>query len=160
MVVKRARRTSAAVAGSLLLMLGLSSCSLIEGPTPVTPERPQVEVPAEPAQFIPGGSAEENLPFFTQLLSEYSAGDQPIQGQPIVDAVAAGGFDKAAMQVSFDHSQTNLVADSIYVAVRSDETCLIGQLVTEDREVATQAVAAVGPDRNVCLIGNTRPIDW
>lgn len=160
MVVNRARRTSAAVAGALLLALGLSSCSLLEGPTPTTPERPQVEQPAEPAEFVPGGSAEENLPFFRQLLVGYAEGEQPIQGQPIVDAVAAGGFDKAEMQVSYDQSKTNLVADSIYVAVRAGESCLIGQLVTEGREVGAEAVAAVGPERNVCLIGDTRPIDW
>lgn len=141
-------------------MIGLSSCSLLSGPTPATPERPQIEQPAEPAEFVPGGTAEENLPFFTQLLVDYGAGEQPIQGQPIVDAVAAGGFDKAEMQVSFDQSKTNLVADSIFVAVRSGETCLIGQLVTENREVAAKAAAAVGPERNVCLIGETRPIDW
>lgn len=158
--MNRARRVSAAVAGSVILVLGLSSCSLIEGPTPATPERPKVEQPAEPAVLVPGGSAQENLPFFTQLLAEYAAGEQPIQGQPIVDAVAGGGFDRAEMQVSFDNSKTNLVADSIYVAVRSGETCLIGQLVTEGREVATEAVDAVGPERNVCLIGDTRPIDW
>lgn len=160
MVVNRARRAGVAVAGSVLLVLGLASCSLLEGPTPATPDRPQIETPAEPAVFVPGGSAQENLPFFQELLLGYASGEQPIQGQPIVEAVAAGGFDKADMQVSFDQSKTNLEADSIFVAVRSGETCLIGQLIPETREVAAQAVDAVGPERNVCLIGQTRPIDW
>ncbi|GAA1321333.1 DUF6993 domain-containing protein [Leucobacter albus] len=160
MVVKRARRTLVAVTGAVLLAAGLASCSLLEGPTPATPERPTPAPPAEPAVFVPGGTAEENLPFFTQVLTDYAAGEQPVQGQPLVDAVAAGGFDKADMQVSFDQSKTNLVADSIYVAVRSGETCLIGQIATDSREVAAEAVAAVGPERNVCMIGETRPIDW
>ncbi|MGO2141865.1 MAG: DUF6993 domain-containing protein [Leucobacter sp.] len=160
MVETRARRTAAIVAGAAALMLTLSSCSLIEGPTPVTPERPQVEEPAEPAAFVPGGTAEDNLPFFGQVLREYAAGEQPVQGQPIVDALAAGGFAKTDMQVSFDQSKTGLAADSIYVAVRAGESCLIGQVAAEERGATAEVAAAVGPERNVCLIGQTRPIDW
>ncbi|WP_396451872.1 DUF6993 domain-containing protein [Leucobacter aridicollis] len=160
MVVNRARRAAATVAGAAALMLALSSCSLLEGPTPVTPERPPVEVPAEPATFVPGGTSEENLPFFGQVLREYAAGERPVQGQPIVDALVAGGFDKQTMQVSFDASKTGLAADSIYVAVRTGESCLIGQVSAEDRDATAEVVGAIGPDKNVCLIGQTRPIDW
>lgn len=160
MAVTRARRTALVASLASVLLLGLSSCALLEGPTPQTPDRPAPELPATPAVFVPGGTAEENLPFFTQTLLEYAAGDAPIEGQPIVDAVAAGGFDKADMQVSFDHSKTNLVADSIYVAVRAGEQCLIGQIATAERDVAAEAVAATGPGRDVCLIGSTRQIDW
>lgn len=160
MVVKRSRRAVSALSGAAILMLALSSCALLEGPTPQTPPRPETVKPETPAEFVPEGSAEENLPFFAQLLDDYAAGDQPIQGQPIVDAVVDGGFDKGNMQVSFDNSKTNLVADSIYVAVRIEDACLLGQLVTEDREVAAQLAPAVGPEQNICLIGNTRAIDW
>ena len=159
MVVKRAR-LAAALAGSAAVLLALSGCSVLQGPTPATPERPQIAEPETPPELVPGGTAEENLPFFRQVLADYAAGDQPIAGRPIVDALAEQGFDTAAMQVSHDQSKTGLDADSIYVSVRSGETCLVGQVAADGREAVAQAVAAVGPDKNVCLIGDTRRIDW
>ena len=153
----------AALAGVALLPLGLSACVIVEGPTPVTPTRtpPPVPDPDEPPPvLVPDGDAGDNLPFFAQVITDYAKGAQPIEGRPIVDAIAAAGFDRRAMQVSFDRTKTNLVADSIYVSVRIGEECLLGQLVTATREIAVTEAAAVGPDKSICLIGNTRPIDW
>lgn len=155
-----AARRLISIAGAVLLVLGLSSCAIVEGPTPVTPTRTPPPVPDTPPSFVPGGDASENLPFFTQVLTDYSKGDRPIEGKPIVDAIAAAGFDRTAMQVSFDRTKTNLVADSIYVSVRFGEECLIGQFVTGTRELAVMKAPALGPDKNICLIGTTRPIDW
>ncbi|PRI11881.1 hypothetical protein B4915_04875 [Leucobacter massiliensis] len=142
----------------------LSGCSLIqgvlEGPTPETPSRETPPAPEAPPEFVPGGTAEQNLPYFTEVLRAYAASTQPIEGQPVVDAVADAGFDRAAMQVSFDRTQTGLVADSIYVSVRIGGDCLIGQLVSEDRSFVAQNEPAVGPNKDICLIGKTRPIDW
>lgn len=160
MVVNLTRRTAAALAGAVLVAVSLSSCSLLTGPTPVTPERPQIEQPAEPPTFVEGGTSEENLPFFRYALTEYAAGEGGIQGQPIVDALAAGGFDRATMQVSADLSKTGLAADSIFVSVRTGDTCLIGQVGAEQRDVAAQVAAPTGPEPGVCLIGETRAIDW
>lgn len=148
------------IAGAALLAVGLSSCALVEGPTPVTPTRTPPPVPDTPPALVPDGSAADNLPFFTEVVSEYAKGGQPIEGRPIVDALTAAGFDRGAMQVSFDRTKTNLVADSIYVSVRVEDECLLGQFVTESREIAVATAPTVGPDRNLCLIGNTRPIDW
>lgn len=64
------------------------------------------------------------------------------------------------MQVSFDKSRTGLTADSIYVSVRIGEDCMIGQFATEDRELAVDLAGAVGPEKDLCLIGETREIDW
>ncbi|MBK0419192.1 hypothetical protein JD276_09115 [Leucobacter sp. CSA1] len=158
----RTRGGRAALAAAALLAAAplLAGCFLLEGPTPETPPR---ETPAEPEvapELVPGGSAEENLPFFTETLRAYAAGEGAIQGQPVVDAVAAAGFDRTTMQVSFDQSRTGLPADSIFVAVRIESDCLIGQLVPEDRSFTAEAMPAVGPEQNVCLIGETRPIDW
>lgn len=160
MLRTRTQRTIAAVSGAVVLLFGLASCALVEGPTPATPQRPEPPKPSVAPEFVPGGSAEDNLPFFREILTTYAAGEQPIEGQPIVDAIAASGFDKAAMQVSFDRSKTNLVADSIYVSVRFGTECLLGQLVTEGREAVAETAKAVGPEQNICLIGNTRTIDW
>ena len=77
-----------------------------------------------------------------------------------VKALAAAGFDRTTMQVSFDLSKTGLVADSILVSVRYGPECLIGQIVTADRSVVTTREPALTESRTVCLIGNTRAIDW
>lgn len=138
----------------------LSGCALIEGPTPETPKREAPEPPAEAPQFFPDGTAQDNLPYFTEVLRGYGAGAEPVMGEPIVNAVTAAGFDRAAMQVSFDKTKTNLDADSIYVSVRIGAECLIGQVVAGDRSTVAVVEPAVGPNADICLIGNTRPIDW
>lgn len=142
----------------------LTGCSLIEsvlqGPTPETPARETPAQPESPPEFVPDGTAEQNLPYFTEVLRAFAESDRPVQGAPVVDAVAEAGFDKAAMQVSFDRSMTGLEADNIFVSVRIGADCLIGQIVTSDRSFVAQQEPAVGPDRDICLIGDTRPIDW
>lgn len=84
----------------------------------------------------------------------------PINGVETVNAVVAAGFDKTLMQVSFDQTQTRLAADNIFVSVRVNEQCLIGQIITSDKTVATSVQPAIGPDKSLCLVGKTRPIDW
>ncbi len=81
-----------------------------------------------------------------------------MQGAPIVDAVAASGFDPSLMQVSFDTSKTNLPADNIFVSVRVDASCLVGQVVAEDRSVFAEVMPAVGPAQDICLIGKTASV--
>lgn len=83
-----------------------------------------------------------------------------INGVNVVNTVVNAGFDKAAMQVSYDESRTGLTADNIFVSVRVNDQCLIGQVVTSDKTVTTAVEPAVGPDKTICLIGETRPIDW
>lgn len=161
MLQTRFTRTLAAIAGSAALVVALSACtSILEGPSPVTPERTPPPPPETTPELVPGGTAEENLEYFRSVLRTYSESEQPILGEPIVNAVAESGFEKGDMQVSHDRSRTGLVADSMYVAVRLGETCLLGQFVTDNREWAAYAADAVGPENNVCMIGDTRPIDW
>ena len=138
----------------------LSGCALLEGPTPQTPPREVAPAPEVAPEFFPEGSATDNLPYFTSVLRDYAAGEEPAMGVPLVNAVTASGFSKEAMQVSFDQSKTGLAADSIYVSVQIGAECLVGQLVAADRESVAVVAPAIGPEQNVCLIGNTRPIDW
>lgn len=154
------RRRSAALAS---IALGLSAalltgCALLEGPSPEVPERTETAAPETAPEFIPDGSAEDNLPYFTEVLRTFSAGSEPVQGAPIVQAVAEAGFDKTAMQVSFDQSKTSLPADNIFVSVRIGSDCLIGQVVAEDRSFVAKNMPAVGPAGDICLIGETAPI--
>lgn len=142
------------------LLGGLAACSVLEGPTPQQPPRVEPAKPEVAPELVPGGTAADNKPYFTEVIRAYSAGTQPIEGRPIVDDLIAAGFDRAAMQVSADRSKTDLVADSIYVSVRWGDECLIGQFMTSDRSFTVDMPPAVGPDGSVCLIGSTRPIDW
>lgn len=151
---------------SVALSAGLAGCvsSAPADPAPSagpnTPAPQPDEVPVAQAELVPGGDAQQNLPFFTAVLQDFAAGTEPVEGVPVVNALAAAGFDRTTMQVSFDLSKTGLVADSILVSVRYGPECLIGQIVTADRSVVTTREPALTESRTVCLIGNTRAIDW
>lgn len=157
----RSRAFAAAVCGALTIgALALSGCAVLEGPTPDAPKRETPAVPEVAPELVSGGTAEENLPYFTEVLRGYAAGEGSIKGEPVSRAVIDAGFDKSLMQVSFDRSETGLEADNIFVSVLLGENCLIGQIVTSDRSFVTEAAPAVGPDNNICLIGETAPITW
>nr|WP_209706745.1 hypothetical protein [Leucobacter exalbidus] len=149
-----------ACAALVVATVSLSGCALLEGPTPVTPERETVVAPEVAPELVPGGSADENLPYFTEVLRSFAAGDALIKGEPVARAVADAGFDKSQIQVSFDRSATGLEADNIFVSVQLGADCLVGQVVTADRTVATETAPAVGPEKNICLIGQTAVINW
>lgn len=149
------------VATSLLL----SGCGLLGDLSGTQdPERPSdpavAPPPAEKPVLHPDGTAEQNRAFFAETLRAYALGDAPVEGRPLVDALAGAGFAKSAMQVSFDRTKTGLVADNIFVSVRFGTDCLIGQVLTGDRKIYTEVAPAVGPGAKLCLIGETRPIDW
>lgn len=154
------RRSAAALLAIGVAIPLLAGCALIEGPTPDTPARETPAAPETPPELVPGGTADQNLPYFTEVLRSFSEGQQPVQGVPVVDALAEAGFDRSAMQVTFDQSMTGLEADSIFASVRIGADCLIGQIVTSDRSFVAQNEPAVGPNGDICLIGSTRPIDW
>ncbi|MBN9612057.1 MAG: hypothetical protein J0H64_01070 [Actinobacteria bacterium] len=161
----RNRRLLGIAAAVIVAPLLLSGCGLLGGSKgttdPVQSSDPVASPkPTEKPVLRPEGTAEENQPFFVATLSDYAAGDAPIEGRPLVDALAKAGFEKKAMQLSFDRTKTNLVADNIFVSVRFGKDCLIGQVLTGSRKVYTEVAPAVGPDGKLCLIGETRPIDW
>ena len=156
----RAVASAALAAGLLVALPALSGCALFEGPTPETPVRTTPAPPKEAPKLVAGGTAEQNEPFFTEVMRTFSTGKEAVLGEPVVQAVAKAGFDKKAMQVSFDKTKTDLLADYIYVSVRIGQGCLIGQISTTDRSFSVDQVAAIGPNTDICLIGKTRPIDF
>ncbi|WP_322408910.1 DUF6993 domain-containing protein [Microbacterium invictum] len=149
--------------GGVLALL-LAGCTPTPSPSP-TPTVPVPEstssveppAPAGPA-LVPDGSAEDNLPFFTQIIQAVWNSDGRGAGRAYVDALVAGGFDKAAMQVTADTSTVGNPAESIQVSVRWGEQCLIGQVGDATGEPVATVLAAL-PD-GACLLGETRPIDW
>lgn len=139
----------------------LAACTAQAAQKPESTSASAKPTPSEAApQLIAGGSAGENEKYFNYTLREAIRGGMAINGVNVVNTVVTAGFEKAAMQVSYDESRTGLTADNIFVSVRVNDQCLIGQVVTSDKTVTTAVEPAVGPDKSICLIGETRPIDW
>ena len=132
------------------------------GEAPVTPSPAPTPsaVPSDAApMLVPDGSAADNLPLFAQITQDVWATEQRAAGRAYIDALVAAGFDKAAMQVTYDETSIGDPVDSIQFAVRwDDEECLVGQVGPSIPEPAAKVLPALGTDR--CLLGATRPIDW
>ena len=128
------------------------------GPPSAAPTPGAAPTSAAPVALVPGGSAADNEGFFAQTLTEAFAAGGARDGRAIVDALAAAGFDKSLMQITYDESKTGLAADSFLVSVRYGQDCLIGQVVPASGEIVHVIEPVVGD--GICLLGNTRPIDW
>ncbi len=156
----RSRTSLFAAASILAATMVLTGCTGAPEPIDRPTKEENFKAPAAPPEFYPEGTAAENLPYFQESLRQFGIGEAPVQGAPVVDHLVSAGFDKRNMQVSFDESKTNLVADNIFVSVLFGQDCLIGQVVVADRSFVAEEAHAVGPEQNICLIGTTRPIDW
>ena len=86
------------------------------------------------------------------------ASDSRGEGRAYIDALVAGGFDKAAMQVTRDESTVGNPAESIQFSVLWKGECLIGQVGPATGDPVTVVARAL--EGGACLVGNTRPIDW
>lgn len=111
-------------------------------------------------QFVPNGTAEQNLPFFAYKLNRFVESDEPKTTETLTNYLAGQGFSKEMMQVSADTTKTGLQADQIYVSVRVNEFCLLGQVSTTKERASASVQPTVGPEKTQCLIGNTVPITW
>ncbi|WP_460773509.1 DUF6993 domain-containing protein [Microbacterium sp. GXF7504] len=158
------RTRPALIAAAVALSFGLTACSggTDAAPTPTatvtaTPT-PEVTEPTGPA-LVPGGTAEDNLPFFRQVVEQVWNSPDQVSGRAYVDALAAAGFDKTAMQVTYDESTVGNPAETIQVSVLWAGQCLLGQFGPATGGVVT-AVAEPVLGGTACLFGNTRPIDW
>lgn len=150
----------AAAAISATLITGCSQAAPTAEPTE-TSENTSIEPSSSPApKFISRGTAQQNEEYFRYVLRKAIREGAQVNGVEMVNALSAAGFDRTLMQVSFDETQTSLRADNIFVSVRVNDQCLIGQIVTSDKSVTADVQPAIGPDKTVCLIGQTRPIDW
>lgn len=138
----------------------LTGCATAPEPIDRPTRDENFQEPEAPPEFFPEGTAGDNLPFFNESLRQFGLGTAAVQGVPVVDHLVAAGFDKTKMQVSFDESKTELVADNIFVSVLFGQECLVGQIVVADRSFVSEVAPALGPEKNLCLIGTTRAIDW
>lgn len=152
---------------TLVAVLGLAGCtgeSPAPGPVETTaPSASAVEsVSPTPSAatptLVPGGTAAQNLPFFTQVVAGVWSGPNQVAGRAYIDALTAAGFDKAAMQVTADQTTVNNPAESIEFSVRIGDECLVGQVGPSIGNPVTAVLP--GLSSGGCLIGQTRTIDW
>ncbi|PWC08229.1 DUF6993 domain-containing protein [Mycetocola zhujimingii] len=148
---------------AVLLSAGLlAGCSTPGGQSTGTPTPPAgSESPApdqQAPQLVPGGTADENLPYFDSVNASTLAADPAADGRAFIDGLVAAGFDKAAMEVTSDTTTIGNAADSIQFSVRWGESCLIGQNGTAVGGYHSTVGRVLGT--GTCLIGKTRTIDW
>lgn len=118
---------------------------------------PEPSAPAEPV-LLSEGTASENLPFFTSVIDRVWASEDRGSGRAYVDALVAGGFDKSTMQVTKDLSTVGNAAESMQVSTIWAGECLVGQFGSATGDPFSSVQATLPGE--VCLLGNTRPIDW
>ena len=138
--------------GSLLITSCQATQQPLEEEPPVSqgPESPPVSVVEEAVyEFIPEGSAEDNLPFFAQVLEKAGAGAPGSELTTILEALTTAGFDPATISHTAASSKIELPADSISLAVTVKEQCLIGQFSTTWLETQVAPLTPTG-----CLIGD------
>jgi len=167
------RRTGPSAVSAALLVAGVSVALALAGctggtgatasPTAVasasvtaTPT-PAASTPAAVA-LVPGGTAEQNLPFFDQVNKATLAANPNAQGRDFIDALVAAGFQKSDMQVTVDTTTIGLKANSIQFSVRMGDTCLIGQNGADAGGYGSMVTPALASGN--CLVGQTRAIDW
>lgn len=144
-----------------IAVLTVSGCAQVqEVLAPAQPERKQTAAADAATVYDPAGGAVGNQAFFARIAQEYAASDVELNGETMVNAFAAAGFNKEDMQVSFDKTQINLDTDAMFLAVRFEQECLIAQVGRAKRDYVTNLAPALGADKTKCLIGKTREIDW
>jgi hypothetical protein len=141
-----------------VISLTLSGCAFDPSGTPSATPTPTATASAEPAPlFQPEGDAQDNKAFFDWVLSGVSVIDQKQPGRAMVNALVRGGFRKKSIEITPDRTKTDLVADSVIVAVKMGRSCLVGQR-TSDKKYYSSIETAL--KTGGCLIGATRKIDW
>lgn len=147
-------RRSIAVTAAIAAGLFLAGCSS----EPPPPDGDTVPSPTQeaPPSYVPNGTAADNQPWFDQVNLETLAQNSQASSQEMVNALVAAGFDKAAMEVTFDRTNVDLEADYLIVSVKIGDECLVGQ--RSNRGYSSEIVPPLGTGK--CLIGETQPITW
>lgn len=147
--------TVAVVAG----MLVISGCQaepkpVIEEPPPAPTVVDEETVEVIP-EFIPDGSAEDNLPYIDYVLTQAGAGTGLFGSLDAVAVLENAGFDRAHMEVTSDRTALELAAESITIAVIIDGACALGQWSSDWYTSEVTPVLGAG----TCLLGDTLSLD-
>ena len=120
------RRQAALLAAGIVAALALGGCSADEAPAPAPSESvAEPSASAEPTEEPP--PAEARLQQFADVLAATDVAGQP-DGDAVVEALVAAGFDAAAIERSDDRDVQGEPVALMTVAVRIDAECLLGQV--------------------------------
>ena len=148
--------TARALFLSAVAVISLAVTGCASDVVPIATPTP-TETAANLPTFQPEGDAYANKVYFDWVLEPVATANQNQPGRALVSALVHAGFNKKDMQVTFDLTQTQVVADSVIVAVQMGTSCLIGQrTVGKDYYSTIETALSTGG----CLIGITRKIDW
>lgn len=107
--------------------------------------------------LVPDGTAEQNLPYFEQVVRDSVGADPETPGLTVVDALVTAGFSRETMQLTADETSVGLEADSVQVSVKLSDQCLVGQWGPKSDGPRAVVVAPIAT--GACLIGRTVPLD-
>jgi hypothetical protein len=160
--IVRTRIRGVGLALALSGLVALTGCtSAVPVDPPATAGSSEAAPPASsapvPVAYSPDGSAEENLPVFEQVLRAQAGADPEVAGSTVVDALAAAGFPREALQVTADETSVGLDAPSVQVSAKVGGACLLGQYGPKSGGV--RAVVSAPLATGACLVGRTAPVD-
>ncbi|KGJ73505.1 hypothetical protein GY21_11060 [Cryobacterium roopkundense] len=147
----------------VLLAIPLAGCTAGAGePSPTatdtaSPSASATATPPPPPALQPELSASANLGYFDSIANAVAA-TNPADGRAYIDALVAGGFDKSAMQLTFDRTHVDLAADFVQFSVQFNGECLIGQYGPASGGYHSMVAPILGS--GTCLLSVTRQIDW
>ena len=154
-----ARRRAALAATAVAVSLVLAGCvAPTEMPQPTTSASRSASPTPTPTvvpERVEGGTAGQNRPYVEFIVGGLVAANPQPASLQIVDTLVAGGFDRAAMEVTEDTTRVGSRADSILFSILIDGECLLGQVA--DGGVATSLGEVLGTGR--CLVGRTLSLD-
>ncbi|THG28638.1 DUF6993 domain-containing protein [Naasia lichenicola] len=145
---------------SVLLAAGLAGCSAMGPAGPAETAAVSAQPTAAPTPvdttpvLDPAGTAEGNLAFFDYVNEQVLVADPAPDGAQFTAALAAAGFDTAAMELTPDRTAVDLEAASVQFSVRLADGCLIGQWGSG---VGYHSLVTAVLSSGRCLIGSDRP---
>ncbi|RDV46939.1 hypothetical protein DOE76_00700 [Leifsonia sp. ku-ls] len=158
-------RTTAGPAAVAAVVLALALTGCVGGAAPTASPTASATAgatgsptPSAPPALVPGGTAQQNLPYFDHVNRATLAAKPDAQGRDFIDALVAAGFSKADMQLTVDTTTIGLKANSIQFSVKLGDTCLIGQNGADAGGYNSMVTPVLAT--GTCLVGRTRPIDW
>ncbi len=138
-----------------ITIIGASGCA--RGPAPVV-ETSRPIAPTPTAVLVPGGTAQQNLPFFNSTNEKTVAANPAADSHAFIDGLVAAGFAKVEMEVTADQTSVNLPVASVQFSVRVGPSCLIGQYGPDSDGYHGVVTPVLGTGK--CLVGDTISITW
>ncbi|WP_051143076.1 DUF6993 domain-containing protein [Humibacter albus] len=141
---------------------GLTACSgASPAPSPssaatATGTSTSTSTPTPVPTFDPKGTASQNRGFFDHINESTIAANPSPSAEQFVNALAAAGFDKSAMQMTADTTTVNLKPGSVQFSVLINGGCLIGQFGQDIGGYHSMVASVLSTGK--CLIGDTVPI--